>query len=512
MLLLSVIGAASALLAPVLLSLSSRSDGGISTGALLIVLAVMLFAMIPGVAVVLLRERFALRFNCENTTNCLRSLLRCNYDYLTEKGCANLVERCSMAVGDLYAYMTDGAIKIIRAVIIISAVLLLFLILNPVLAVVMAAVLPLNYFGYRLLNRKLAERSVTLQTECAAGFQTILSYIGQTDYLKQCATHEEMLTQMQPAIRRIYKSTADINVFAGSASLVLSSLNDICRTLVMILLVRNYLNGTASVAAMIVVTILFPVYFQQVSVLTNTHLDKQKLKASESFLREIEEEKETEGTEVLERVTQMSFDLDTLRIGDSVLAENIRDSFVPGDIVHIAGKSGAGKSTLAKLLAGFRGTEGISLNSTEIGALRKDSLRSRVTYLSQQVPVVTGTLMDNLFLNRRRESETEQFFRNEPLLQPLYRTHSPDGEITEGGANLSGGEKQRIAIARILPEPADVLILDEVTSNIDAESTADILNRVTDVFQNSIIFIITHDPLAASYATKTLTLDQSNGA
>ena len=81
-----------------------------------------------------------------------------------------------------------------------------------------------------------------------------------------------------------------------------------------------------------------------------------------------------------------------------------------------------------------------------------------------------------------------------------------DSFIEENGANLSGGEKQRIALARALYDDVDVMILDEVTSNIDKESAEMILRRVIENGREKIIFMISHDSMPEVYANKILQL------
>ncbi|MCT4541928.1 MAG: ATP-binding cassette domain-containing protein [Vallitalea sp.] len=81
-----------------------------------------------------------------------------------------------------------------------------------------------------------------------------------------------------------------------------------------------------------------------------------------------------------------------------------------------------------------------------------------------------------------------------------------DTVISEGGANLSGGEKQKIAIARVLYDNVDVLILDEITSNIDKDNAKKIYHRIIKDHEDKIIFIISHDNLPQSFATKELEL------
>ena len=88
----------------------------------------------------------------------------------------------------------------------------------------------------------------------------------------------------------------------------------------------------------------------------------------------------------------------------------------------------------------------------------------------------------------------------------MLKRHGMDEEIEENGANLSGGEKQKIALARVLHRDVDVLILDEFTSNIDKETAKEMLDMVVKNGRDKILFIISHDDLPEKYATKEVNL------
>lgn len=104
------------------------------------------------------------------------------------------------------------------------------------------------------------------------------------------------------------------------------------------------------------------------------------------------------------------------------------------------------------------------------------------------------------------DKEREEKLKQEPILQSIFSNKDMDSLIDENGTNLSGGEKQRIALARALYDDVDVIILDEVTSNIDKESAEIILERIMSGKEQKIIFIISHDTMPELYANKILHL------
>lgn len=257
---------------------------------------------------------------------------------------------------------------------------------------------------------------------------------------------------------------------------------------------------------MVLMVVLFPIYTNNLSIITNANLSRQNLNVSKEFIRQMDEKEETDGTREILQISSVKIDIDTLQIKGKELAHGIRGKFYPGDIVWIKGESGKGKSTLVKLLLKFRQSDGIWLNGIPLSEITNASLRLRMNYLSQNIPIVKGSLRENLFFNKEWDAQAEEKLKQEPILQGILQKKTMDSFIEENGANLSGGEKQRIALARALYDKVDVMILDEVTSNIDRESAEIILHRVIENSREKIIFVISHDTMPEIYANKVLQL------
>ena len=314
------------------------------------------------------------------------------------------------------------------------------------------------------------------------------------------------MEQLDPTLDRIYQAQADVNIFAQSASSILQSLNLIAQTMIMVIVVFGVLDGEDRGMTIVFFSVVVPLYFQHLSALVGSNLNKRDMEITKEFIEGWDSKKEHDGMVSLEQIDSISFDVPALAVKDRLLATNVRGDFIKGDVVWVRGESGTGKSTLVKLLVKFRTTDSLYINDIDIRRFSNRSLRSRVDYLSQNVPIIRGTLLDNLFLNMERTPEALTRLENDPVLSEILEGKSFDSLIEEGGANLSGGEKQKIAIARSLNSNAEVLILDEITSNIDRESAEEILDRLAQPDSNKIIFIISHNDLPKKYATKELWL------
>ncbi len=191
---------------------------------------------------------------------------------------------------------------------------------------------------------------------------------------------------------------------------------------------------------------------------------------------------------------------------------NLNFEIRPGETVGLAGPSGAGKSTIVHLLLRFRDPDAgrILLGGTDFTSLRLEDIRANIGVVSQQTYLFNTTIRENILLGKpdAGEKELESAVRKANL-EALVRT-LPDGldtEVGEMGSRLSGGEKQRIAIARAFLKDAPILILDEATSNLDADNEQAIRYILDTLMQDRTTLIIAHRLSTIMDADRILVLD-----
>jgi ATP-binding cassette subfamily B protein len=196
---------------------------------------------------------------------------------------------------------------------------------------------------------------------------------------------------------------------------------------------------------------------------------------------------------------------------------NVSFGLEPGETVALVGRSGAGKSTLAKLLLRFYDpTQGaIRLDGVDLRDAALSSLRSNIALLLQETLVFEGTIYENIAYGRPNATEDviEQAARDADAHD--FICSLPDGYgtlIGERGQRLSGGQRQRIAIARAMIRSAPVLILDEPTTGLDAESAERILEPVRRLMRDRTTLVITHNLLTVRHATTVLVLEEGRVA
>lgn len=193
--------------------------------------------------------------------------------------------------------------------------------------------------------------------------------------------------------------------------------------------------------------------------------------------------------------------------------ENINFEVQPGQTVALVGRSGSGKTTISKLILGlYPPTEGkILIDGYDVASLDLRSLRQQIGVVDQDTFLFGGTIRDNISLGHPEATLTEVIEVAQLAGAHQFITDLPMGyetQIGEGGGMLSGGQRQRLAIARALLGNPKLLIFDEATSSLDAESERIIQTNLNTILQNRTTFIIAHRLSTVRNADLILVLDR----
>lgn len=173
------------------------------------------------------------------------------------------------------------------------------------------------------------------------------------------------------------------------------------------------------------------------------------------------------------------------------ILDNVKLKIDRNDKVMIIGPSGSGKSTILKLLKQYYKTTNLYIDNKDI---RKTNIKNNISYISQNEFLFTDTLYNNIVMNRKIDKENldkilkicclEEFINNKSLGLNML--------IEENGFNLSGGEKQRIILARALISNFDYLFIDEGLSEVDINTERKIIKNLLNEYKNKTIIIVSH--------------------
>jgi len=220
---------------------------------------------------------------------------------------------------------------------------------------------------------------------------------------------------------------------------------------------------------------------------------------------------------VLPDIQKLSFDEVSFKHQSaSALALNqISFSAERGETVAFVGPSGSGKTTLVKLMVGlYRPLSGrILYNDCPLDEIALDALRERIGFVTQDTQLFSGTIRENLLFVNPKASDVEclEVLRKAACQSLLARADKGlDSVIGEGGVKVSGGEKQRLSIARALLRRPNLLVFDEATSSLDSLTEEEISETIRDVSksQELITFLIAHRLSTVLHADRIFVLER----
>lgn len=178
---------------------------------------------------------------------------------------------------------------------------------------------------------------------------------------------------------------------------------------------------------------------------------------------------------------------------DHKVLKNVNLTLQAGKSYAIVGPSGAGKSSLINLLMGYyKDYEGsVKLNNHELSNVSKSSLYDKTTLMQQSVFMFDASILDNITLFKPFPNAEVNRVIHLAGLDDLIAAKGKDYQCGENGSHLSGGEKQRIAIARSLLKKSEILLVDEATSALDNETSANVTQSILDL-QRILRLVVTH--------------------
>ena len=228
--------------------------------------------------------------------------------------------------------------------------------------------------------------------------------------------------------------------------------------------------------------------------------------SAERIYKILDEKEEPEGEDVLDELDHISVHDLTISYNEGCIFEDLNLSLQKGKLYGIAGKNGGGKTTLINALIGlFSGEHSGELyyDDIDIQSINMEKMkRKNISYLEQDPVFFNMKVEEYIKFGIDTDEDIEE--KRTSLLKELRIDYLPNKDINKNGNNFSGGEKQKIALARILSKKSSLILLDEPTSALDKESTEQLMNSLMEKKKNAIIIMISHDPVALNYCDEII--------
>lgn len=488
--------------APITLNEVVKNVGEIKTYDIVRVVLILAAGYIVDFISVFVKNNLIQKYHGRSSEILYKNVFELKYDKYINMG-PTAIRELTYNATDAYAnYYFEIIPGLIVNIITIVVTIVIAFTLNHIAAILMFATLPIHYFGFRTLNRKLSELSINLRDSSSKSAKNINSIISQIDFIKQNSQNDRLIPRIITNILETQGVRKRVNYVANGASGLLIGVNQIIQNLTIILLASLALKNKDAFGGVVYVMLVFPYFSNAIRGLTFANLGFAEHKAADEFLETLIKFKEKDGNRKMpDNIENIKFKIKSVDILDKNLINDINLEFKKGDVVGIMGESGTGKSTFVKLIPKFRYVEGISINDIPIEEIRNDEYRQKVSYYSQNTPIITDTIYNNL--NFGRDNVDKESYEN---MRFLSKFTNLDEVIVENGSNLSGGDKQRIALSRFFVESAQIVILDEPTSSLDKLTETEIMSDVLKNTKDKIIFIISHNPSIMDYCTHIVEL------
>ena len=297
-------------------------------------------------------------------------------------------------------------------------------------------------------------------------------------------------------------SVMDIVAYAGSAVGV-------------VIAIIQVKNGTITLPQAFLIIMLAADFFLPLRLLGSFfHVAMNGMAASDKLFKLLDTKEDEHGAEIPENldgdieIKDLSFSYDD----EKTVLNDISATFKKHELISIVGESGCGKSTLASLLCGTtKGYSGsITIGGVEIKDIDEKTLMNNITAVNFNSYIFAGTVRENMLIADKSASDEKMIeaLKMVNLWSFLSEQDGLDTKLNQQGSNFSGGQRQRLAIARALLHNTPIYVFDEVTSNIDAESENDIMTVIHNMAKIKTVILISHRLENVVGSDKILLLDK----
>lgn len=366
--------------------------------------------------------------------------------------------------------------------------LVLFIFLGYVIVIIVS-----NLILKRLYNLKenILDNQELLNKHLVRGFMELVVFRTNKKYDTEIKVTEE-------GIKNIVNAKTKIKLVHEIFFTVFALIVNILKVIV---LAYSVLNSSLSVGAVVTVLSLLGKSYEPIAIFNVEYVDYKLNKVTVNKYLEFLDLKDDQNLTIGKRIKQVEGRIEFKDVSYSYqkekkLIENLSFKINKNEKIALVGESGSGKSTIIKLIMGLiKNQEGkILIDKKDLSKLNLNDFYDNVTYVSQESPIFDGTLRENLVLDKnisdKKIKEVLKLVCLEKFISHLE--NGLDTELGEKGIRMSGGERQRVALARLFFDDSKIIILDEATSAMDNITEKKVIENILKRLKNKTVIIIAH--------------------
>jgi ATP-binding cassette subfamily B protein len=375
---------------------------------------------------------------------------------------------------------------------------------NYLVTLVYFAAIPIIMFVSMALSKRIKniQKNIVSQTTALAGSTT--ESLRNIELVKSLGLVKQEIERLNQTTYKILDLELKKVKYVRSMSFVQGTVVNLVRSTMVVILLMLIFKGSLSQGSYFM--FLFYSFFlfnplQELGNVIQSWREAQVSLANFNSILSIPIDKKPEKPVLLEKVKILTFDNVSFKhlTANRNALNNISFEANTGETIAFVGPSGSGKTTLVKLLVGlYQPLEGdILYNNIQSKEIDLDQLREKIGFVTQDTQLFSGSIRENLLFVRPGATDEECMDVLERAACQTLLARADKGLSTvigEGGVKVSGGEKQRLSIARALLRRPDILVFDEATSSLDSITEEEITETIRDVsvLDNHITILIAH--------------------
>lgn len=423
--------------------------------------------------------------------------------YIDSNAHGNIISKIVNDVDAVSDGILQGLTQLFTGLITIILTLMFMLSISPVIALVVIFVTPISLFVASFIakhsNKMFKEQSKT-QGELSGYIEEMIS----NQKIVNAFNYEQTsIKKFQEINSRLYDCGAKAQFYSSLANPLTRFVNGLVYTAVGIIGTIYAISGAITIGDISCFLTYANQYTKPFNEVTSVILQLQSAFSSAQRLFDLLDEK-SESNNLKSPISKttcignINFSHVSFSYNESKkLIDNFNLKIQPGNKVAIVGPTGSGKTTLVNLLMRFYDVDSgtIRIDGIPINNLTKDNLRNLFGMVLQETWLFTGTILDNISYGKKDTTIEEIIIAAKKAKAHNFIMKLPNGYhtvISEGGSNVSEGQKQLLSIARVILANPPMLILDEATSNIDTRTEINIQETFNKIMLGRTSFIIAH--------------------
>lgn len=360
------------------------------------------------------------------------------------------------------------------------------------------------------LQLRLSLRHVKAKVDSASRLQEYL--LGMRE-IKAHNLSGERFERLREAFARLMRESIKIEATIGPVMMVAIALMRSGLTLMILSGAYLLVGGELSLPVFLVFLILGNTVFEPLTMVLVNYAEIRYSLLSAERIMQIRQEKPLPGIQNPPSGNHLVFDRVSFAYEKQDVLRDVSFNLSPRSITALVGPSGSGKSTITRLIARFwDARQGrILLDGKNIREIDPEKLLTLISIVFQDVYLFNDTIRNNIKVGKMNASQEEIEWAARQACCHDFIMQLPQGYDTlvgEGGSTLSGGEKQRVSIARALLKDAPIVLLDEATASLDPENESQVQQAINALVSNKTVVIIAHRLKTVKRANKIIVLDE----